>query len=57
MAPISLSPLILPKNSAKPIKGLIGLVGELKEITEGGEINEDGASTVKVRSSGVKFEA
>jgi hypothetical protein len=41
----------------KPIKGLIGVVGELRETTEGGEIKDAGASTVKVRSSDVKFEA
>ena len=57
MAPTCLSTFILPKNSLKPIKGLIGLVGELRETTDGGEVNEAGASTVSVRSSDVKFEA
>ena len=57
MAPTCLSPFILPKNSVKPIKGLFGLVGELRETTEGGEVNEAGARTVNVRSSDVKFEA
>lgn len=36
---------------------LIGVLGELRETTEGGDVNEAGASTVKVRSSDVKFDA
>lgn len=56
MEPILLSPFTLAKNSAKPIKGLFGVLGEFRETTEG-EVNEAGASTVKVRSSDVKFEA
>lgn len=51
------SSFILPKNSVKPIKGLIGVAGELSETTEGGEVKDAGASTVNVRSSDVKFEA
>lgn len=54
--PIPLSPFTLPKISEKPIKGLSGVVGEFRETTEGGEVTEAGASTVKVRSSEVKFE-
>jgi hypothetical protein len=57
LLPILLSPFALAKNSAKPIKGLFGVLGEFRETTEGGEVNESGASTVKVRSSDVKFEA
>lgn len=56
-APICLSPFILPKKSVKPIKGLTGVTGEFRETTEGGEVKDAGASTVKVRSSDVKFEA
>lgn len=41
----------------KPIKGLIGVAGELSETTEGGEVKDAGASTVNVRSSDVKFDA
>ena len=53
-----LSPLAFPVNSGKSTKGLIGEVGEeFNETTEGGEVKEAGASTVKVRSSDVKFEA
>ena len=53
-----LSPPIFPQNSENPRHGLIGEDGaEFKVINEGGEVNDAGARTVKVRSSGVKFEA
>lgn len=53
-----LSPLTLPVNSENPANGLIGVDGEeLKDTTEGREVNEAGARTVKVRASDVKFEA
>ena len=55
--PIRLSTFTLSKQLAKPIKGLIGEVGELRDTNEGGKVNEAGASIVKVRSSDVKFEA
>jgi hypothetical protein len=53
-----LSPLTLPVNSENPTNGLNGVDGEeFKDTTVGGEVNEAGARTVKVRSSEVKFEA
>jgi hypothetical protein len=52
------SPVIIPVDSGKPTNELIGVVGEeLKDPTDGGEVNEAGARTVRVRSSDVKFEA
>lgn len=56
-SPLCLSPFILPKHSAKPRNGLKGVSGELRDTNEGGDVNEAGASTVKVRSSEVKFDA
>lgn len=48
---------LLPVNSGKPTNGLIGEEGEeFKETTEGGEVNEAGARTVRVRSSDIRFE-
>lgn len=48
----------LPASSGNLARGVIGLVGEeFKDMTEGGEENDAGARTVKVRSSFVKFEA
>ena len=52
------SALAFPVNSENPTNGLIGVDGEeFKDTTVGGEVNEAGARTVKVRSSEVKFEA
>lgn len=50
MTPACLSPFTLPKPT-------IGVLGELKDTTDGGDVNEAGASTVKVKSSDVKFDA
>lgn len=52
-----LSPFTWPVDSDKLTNGFIGDLGELKDPTEGGEVNEAGARTVIVRSSDVKFDA
>lgn len=54
---LRLSPLTLAVKSTKPINGLIGVDGaEFRDTTDGGDIDDAGASTVKLRSSDVKFE-
>ena len=53
-----LSPLTFSVKSGNPEKWLTGEDGEeFKETTDGGEVNEAGARTVKVRSSDVRFVA
>ena len=53
---LRLSPLTLAVKSAKPMNGLIGVDGaEFRDTTDGGDIDDAGARTVKLRSSDVKF--
>ena len=48
----------LSVNSENPRNGLIGEVGvEFKDTTDGGDVKDAGARTVKDRSSDVKLDA